>query len=374
MVFRLPAGARARLTLSVAMVSLAIGCRHASPLAVATLADAAHEPLPCLGSSSLSLTWIRSAPDERLDRWCAQAGPPLLALLPPAPATSLDRLLVVTWNVHVGGGRVIDLVESLRQRERGRAAGFVLLLQEAYRRGGDIGPPRQGDGVPGGIRPSRPSLDVDALGRYLGMSVAYVPSMRNGRGEAEEEPEDRGSAVLSTEPLSDIRAIELPFGKQRRVAVMATVTPRGGFAPLRVVAAHLDTFWFGGQRRQAEALALRINELKRESTVPVIAGVDTNARNGVRDATVRTLAASLPLVESCGHGSTVSFLRVDFMFSDLAPSLSQDCRTLPPRFGSDHRPIVLAVSSPGLASWLQTPAVEVNHEMGCSSGARARCW
>ena len=64
--------------------------------------------------------------------------------------------------------------------------------------------------------------------------------MRNGSATTLEEREDRGNAVLSTEPLSDVLAIELPFGKQRRVAVAAIVNPRSTLAPMRVVAAHFD--------------------------------------------------------------------------------------------------------------------------------------
>ena len=72
--------------------------------------------------------------------------------------------------------------------------------------------------VPKAIRPRRPTTDVRDIAEQFGLSVAYVPSMRNGPATALSEREDRGNAILSTEPLLDVRAIELPFGKQRRVA------------------------------------------------------------------------------------------------------------------------------------------------------------
>ena len=50
--------------------------------------------------------------------------------------------------------------------------------------------------------------------------------MRNGRPPQTDE--DRGNAILSTEPLADLTAIELPFEQQRRVAVAATLRSRHG--------------------------------------------------------------------------------------------------------------------------------------------------
>ena len=64
-------------------------------------------------------------------------------------------------------------------------------------------------------------MDVRDIAERFGLSVAYVPSMRNGPATRLDEREDRGNAILSTEPLIDVKAIELPFGKQRRVAVIS---------------------------------------------------------------------------------------------------------------------------------------------------------
>ena len=58
-----------------------------------------------------------------------------LADQPPAPV--IDRLAVITWNVHVGSGDVADVVRRLRTGEYTGGPPvehFVLLLQEAYRR------------------------------------------------------------------------------------------------------------------------------------------------------------------------------------------------------------------------------------------------
>src|SRR3954468_11190427 len=87
--------------------------------------------------------------------------------------------------------------------------------------------------------------------------------MRNGGAESRE---DRGNAILSSLPLSDLAAYELPFERQRRVALAATIsgsTTAGTPWRLRIVDAHLDnTFsprrlWLAseyGRTRQARSL------------------------------------------------------------------------------------------------------------------------
>jgi endonuclease/exonuclease/phosphatase family metal-dependent hydrolase len=181
------------------------------------------------------------------------------------------------------------------------------------------------------------------------MSVAYVPSMRNGPATSLTDREDRGNAVLSTEPLTDVLAIELPFGKQRRVAVAATVTPRSTLVPIRVVAAHFDTN--GDRVVQAEALGERVASL---AELPVIVGGDLNSRRGLHDRTVAAVSRHVRL-ESCGTHRTnrwplrldvpLFFVvgRLDFMFSTLAADVTRSCQTLPHAYDSDHLPVLLDV-------------------------------
>ena len=290
------------------------------------------------------VAWKRSAdPSERLGKWCESVGEPVVIAAPPRQAV-VRRLLVVSWNIHVGGGRVKALVDHIRERASRPAAGdvgVVLILQEAFRAGAAVPDHVPEDlSVPAAIRPDRPADDVARLAQSMGMSAAYVPSMRNGRSASIDEREDRGSAILSSEPLSDITAIELPFGKQRRVAVMATVTPAGGIgSSLRVIAAHLDSLV--GTRHQAQTLASYIDELT-ESGEPVLLGIDTNAVRGRADGAVRALEKSLPIV-ACGDGRTGPWLaRLDFIFSNLSGS-SKVCETFEDRFGSDHVPLLLTI-------------------------------
>jgi endonuclease/exonuclease/phosphatase family metal-dependent hydrolase len=307
------------------------------------------------------VTWTRwtASNQDRLDAWCASVGPPVLL----APATEIEgigaatRLQILNWNTEVGGGRVEELIDQLTAPGEdtvpaiGRTA-LVLLLEEVYRGGAEVPEsyPR-GLRVPSAIRPRRPGLDVVALARRFNMFLAYVPSMRNGAATSLEEREDRGNAILSTEPLTNVRAIELPFGKQRRVAVAATVLPRGSAVPpLEVVAAHFDT---GGSRvAQAEALAAWLEGLSGQ---PAVLGGDLNALQGLRDDTVASLASRMPL-EACGADRTqrwplrldvLAFFvgRLDFMFSTLDGSgVSRQCETLPDAYGSDHVPVLLTLT------------------------------
>jgi endonuclease/exonuclease/phosphatase family metal-dependent hydrolase len=293
------------------------------------------------------VTWLLwEEQRQTLDTWCETVGPPVFSLAP-GRAGQVSRLLVVSWNVHVGGGDVEELMSELGGLQD--ETGLVILLQETFRAGADVPEsyPR-GLRVPSSIRPHRPTTDVVGLAERFGLSVAYVPSMRNGSATELEAREDRGNAVLSTEPLSDIRAIELPFGKQRRVSIAATVTPRGA-TPLRVVVAHLDPS--GDRVPQAEALSERIATLDE---LPLVLGGDLNSRRGFGDDAVAAVSRQVHL-ESCGTGRThrwplrldvlLFFLvgRLDFVFSTLAVDVPRTCQTLDDAYDSDHVPIVLDV-------------------------------
>src|SRR5438093_180351 len=73
--------------------------------------------------------------------------------------------------------------------------------------------------------------ELASIAGEFGSALVYVPSMRSGPAATRE---GRGSAILSTLPLSDPVGIELPWVAQRRVAVMATATALAGGAPRRL--------------------------------------------------------------------------------------------------------------------------------------------
>ena len=157
-------------------------------------------------------------------------------------APALDDLVVLTWNAHLAEGRLSDLINQLRA---GALTGgrpvqhFVLLLQELFRRGSDV--PRFAGDVRSAyaIKARDPdSPDANQYAAGLGLSFIYVPSMRNGP----ELQEDRGNAIVSSEPLLDPVALELPFERQRRVAIGASVRvrTRAGIETLNVFNVHLE--------------------------------------------------------------------------------------------------------------------------------------
>jgi endonuclease/exonuclease/phosphatase family metal-dependent hydrolase len=340
------AGVRLRLATAAAcgiLFTLAGAC---APLRVELPAGT---PARCLGPAASHVAWDRPAETGALDAWCAAVGPAVVVAGAAPAERPIRRLVVVSWNVHVGGGRVAELISltRLRSGQLGAGTGLVLLLQETFREGTAVGTAPRGAPVPDPIRPARRSGDVVRLAHQLGMSAFYVPSMRNGGSKSPDDWEDRGSAILSTEPLDGFTAIELPIARQRRVAVMATVRPRrAAAAPLRVVAAHFDVVLFGSRAvRQAEHLASRLQALNR-ADVPTIIGADVNATTGFRHGAVRALAGVVPLLRACGTGPTSSWLaRSDFLFATADPAMTR-CETLEDRHGSDHRPIVLTIDYP----------------------------
>jgi hypothetical protein len=210
------------------------------------------------GDAVARVSWVRVGTPENaasLDRWCAAVGGPLLMGPETSPAATpvVDELAVVVWNLHVGNAALERLVADLRAgelSEGGPVEHFVLLLQEAVRVGSSI-PSTVLSGAltaQAVAAPVDPSRSIDALAARAGLFGFYVPSMRNGA----KYREDRGNAILSTLPLSDPVAIELPYERQRRVAVSARVSiplRNGKLAPLRLVSAHLDNASRGIRRR-----------------------------------------------------------------------------------------------------------------------------
>ena len=176
--------------------------------------------------------------------------------------------------------------------------------------------------------------------------------MRNGPATNASEREDRGNAILSTEPLRDVVAIELPFGRQRRVAIAATVVPRGSHAkPIRVVVLHFDRGH--AHDAQAAALAARVKRFVDEKTMPLVVAGDLNSAKGIHDEAVAALSDVVHREDACGTGRTmrwplrldVFFLhRLDFMFSTFDDAgHARTCTTLKKTFGSDHVPVVMDV-------------------------------
>lgn len=212
-----------------------------------------------------------------------------LDLAPPTEverAESLTTFVVVSWNVWVGRGRLLELVERLTAGRLGVPGDLpaVLLIQEAFRRDDSV-PERSNGFAPRElVTRIRPRQDIVEVTRRLGWNLRYVPSMRNGADRS-----DRGNAILSPLPLGPATAIELPLGLQRRVAVGAAVTLSGH--PIRLVSSHLDPRgpagykWLGAAGR-----ALQTSHLLADVEDPtVVLGADLNLGRGRAERAWRLL-------------------------------------------------------------------------------------
>jgi endonuclease/exonuclease/phosphatase family metal-dependent hydrolase len=357
--------------LATALLSAGCGALHAPVALGQSPAGACRASLtptifPTPAPALLPLRW--TAPRDpgqlaALDDWCQAVGPALVAAAPELPGRrSFEKpagqsdLVVVSWNVHVGAGDVVGLVEQLRRGQftDGQPVDrFVLLLQEVYRMGDAVPAVADARGSARAIQPDAARrTDIVSVADALDLSLYYVPSMRNGATTSE----DRGNAILSTEPLSDLEAIELPFERQRRVAVQATITladQDGRPLPLRLTNAHLENVgwrWRLGilspvsRLAQAEALMDRVPD-----EGPAVLAGDLNTWLGTLEPAYRRFAASFDRQRHVdGRPTFGGILRLDHLFVRLPDGWDATTVRLD-RFGSDHHPLLARLQGPDIA-------------------------
>lgn len=222
----------------------------------------------------------------RLDAWRRNVGCQVaLDLTATQNAPLPPSLLVLSWNVWIGRGRLREVISRIRNGDYADLGAdpdvpLVVLAQEAYRCDSSV--PQQQDGQAGRVLIAQlgPQEDVVETAQALGMNLRYAPSMRNGSG-----PSDRGNAILSSLPLEGAHAIELPLVLQRRVAVTATIVL--GDSRIRLVSAHLDPRgppghrWLGAAGRAHQAQHL----LKSVQDDTAILGADLNLGRGRSERT-----------------------------------------------------------------------------------------
>lgn len=260
----------------------------------------------------------------------------------------------MSWNAHLADGDLTALVDKLRAGDftAGRPVRhFVLLVQELYRRGDEVPEFDVSDRSAFAIRPRDPeSLDIDDHVARLGLSILYVPSMRNGP----ELREDRGNAIISTEPLFDPLALELPLARQRRVALGAAVMVQTAEGPkrLEVIDAHLEplsspkTLWVFKNPRGAQVRAI-LNLLAGPRYVDasqlagIVLGGDFNTvRSGAGEEAYQLARGwSKGAVHEDGR-DTHLMGRLDYLFFKLGDGWTATTRRMDERFGSDHYPVV----------------------------------
>ena len=155
-----------------------------------------------------------------LDDWCQPSAPPSSRICCSSRKDSPDRgpqAGTCTWVRRAAWRRSWTLSRPLVIR----LDGPVLLLQEVYR-AGNLVP----EAIPDGA--SIPlAHQASAANLTISWAVAATNQLRPRPLDAQ-RPRAGGSRQRDplTEPLGDLTAIELPLGKQRRVAVAATVLPQ----------------------------------------------------------------------------------------------------------------------------------------------------
>jgi hypothetical protein len=304
---------------------------------------------PVSGGScrSAPLQWF--APDDprervRLDAWCAGVGEAehiIGGAHGRAVAADMSDVVFVSWNVHVGSGDIRSFVNDLRaglHTAGRRFPHYVLLLQEAVRTD-DV--PAFGGGASGATRivphGRVPPIDIVRVSGELGLSLIYVPSMRNGTS-GDDPAEDRGSAIVSTVPLANPIAVELPGERQRRVVITAQL---GSFS---VAVVHLDALGGGNRLRLFWTPWMRDVQVRSTASMlpdgPLVVGADLNTWHGRDELAVRFLGRlfrATPLsIDRHGLGLRV----LDYMFFRAAPHQRARYRQAEHRYGSDHRPLV----------------------------------
>ena len=339
-----------RFFVAIAILTLAAGCQR-SPVPSEPFAELQCKIGEALGvdlpkpsvtlvadTTSAMTAWRASAGDAIVDRTGRSCD-----------VVPLDSILVISWNTHLGHANIRAFIADLRAGRvvpGTRVNHFVMLVQEAYREGESVPVNVTGNGCT--RRMGGEGHDIEEIADSLGLALFYVSSMRNGCSS--QLRQDRGNAILSTLPLTNLKAIELPLVRQRRVAAMAEVsgkTTDGRDWNLVMASVHLENrgsggprSWVRGRARQAEALVANLPD-----SVLLAVGGDLNTLTGPDEPAVEIIGRKF--THSPEHQQKNTFLsyvvmrsHLDYLFFRCYGAHKSTYWRARERYGSDHYPIM----------------------------------
>jgi endonuclease/exonuclease/phosphatase family metal-dependent hydrolase len=319
------------------------------------------------------IVWKNQMRDKdycKLISWCQAVGSPVF-FEPSNRETklSIDNLTLVSWNVHVGSGDIDQFINDLQKgilTDGEPVEHILMLLQEAY---------RQDSSVPVNIQPyakagnnihvSTPRgsrLDIITIARNHGLGLFYVPSMRNGRQENTNFPEDRGNAILSTIPLSRLMVVELPLERQRRTVIAANVesiTSTEVFWKIQLINVHLENRTSGSLffRSLSKARLNQITallEILPEEKIAIMAGDFNTWFREAREPTIKHIEKFFNRIDTrTGNNNLKTPLKrypifpdrlVDHLFFRVPKNWYTEYYFVEDRYGSDHYPLITKIS------------------------------
>ena len=176
------------------------------------------------------------------------------------------------------------------------------------------------------------------------------PPLAGDLSRADGGREDRGAAILSTMPLVDPHAVELPFERQRRVAIAARLVNLTRDDDLWLVDVHLENRT-GGRRLWLEAPAARARQAralvkKFLPDGPAVLGGDLNTWASEEPAieflkdVFDTPVGEDPRPTLPGVG------RIDYLLARLPSGWTMASQRLDSQYGSDHFPVLGILTLP----------------------------
>jgi len=319
------------------------------------------------------IVWKNQASDDDYDNllsWCQAVGSPVFVKPSETEKNlTIDRLTLVSWNVHVGSGDIDQFIKDLQKgqlTDGDPVEHFVILLQEAYRQDSSVPvniPPYAKVGNSIHITTPRGSrVDIITIARKHGLGLFYVPSMRNGRQENTNVPEDRGNAILSTFPISRPMAVELPLERQRRTAIAANiegVTKNNISWILQLINVHLENRTSGLMFVRGFSIA-RLNQITAllkilpEEKIAVIAGDFNTWFREAREPTIKHMETFFNQLEIASKfdGAKIPRKRyalfpdrlVDYLFFRVPENWHTEKDYVNDHYGSDHYPLITKIS------------------------------